>query len=341
MSIEIFQSPSWFFNLWINGFECQPKKYWILRCAENENFNDFYLHLVQPASGSGLISLSNYYSCLFGPEHNSSLCDHSNVLHRACFMRVLRGIPNSEFIKIQPLDPKEKWLIDIRKYFHKNCFYTLKFFCFGNWYHNTSGKEFMHYWTERPSPLRNSVARGKRRLSASGDWRIDVHTPHSHDLLGTLKDAISAYEKVYKNSWKSPEPCVNFIPELVNMAAQQGWLRLGILWFNEQPAAAQLWLVVNGKANIYKLAYVQGLERFSVGSVLTAALMEYVIDIDKVNEIDYLSGDDSYKADWMTQRRERVGIVIFDLKKFKGWYQFSNYLSTKIINRMKKLISLK
>ena len=38
-------------------------------------------------------------------------------------------------------------------------------------------------------------------------------------------------------------------------------------------------------------------------------LMEHVIDKDKVAEVDFLIGDDAYKRDWMSDRRERWGII--------------------------------
>jgi CelD/BcsL family acetyltransferase involved in cellulose biosynthesis len=90
------------------------------------------------------------------------------------------------------------------------------------------------------------------------------------------------------------------------------------LWLNDQPLASQVWLVFGAKANIYKLAYVKGQDRLSAGSVLTAALMQHAMDVDKVHEVDYLSGDDTYKADWMALRRERVGLVAFDRKRLSG-----------------------
>jgi hypothetical protein len=34
--------------------------------------------------------------------------------------------------------------------------------------------------------------------------------------------------------------------------------------------------------------------------------------------VDYLSGDDAYKADWMAARRERVGLVAFDRLSLRG-----------------------
>ena len=58
--------------------------------------------------------------------------------------------------------------------------------------------------------------------------------------------------------------------------------------------------------------------QFSAGSVLTAALMQHVMDVDGVNEVDYLSGDDAYKADWMAMRRERVGLLACNLRHWRG-----------------------
>jgi hypothetical protein len=47
-------------------------------------------------------------------------------------------------------------------------------------------------------------------------------------------------------------------------------------------------------------------------------LMEHVLDQDKVNEVDYLTGDDTYKAAWMSDRRERWGLVAYNLKTARG-----------------------
>lgn len=33
--------------------------------------------------------------------------------------------------------------------------------------------------------------------------------------------------------------------------------------------------------------------------------MEYVIDTYRVEDIDFLTGNDAYKQDWMSERRER------------------------------------
>ncbi len=151
-----------------------------------------------------------------------------------------------------------------------------------------------------------------------------------------LEAALAAYQAVYAQSWKQPEPCPNFIPGLVRLAAEEGWLRLGVLWLDGEPLAAQLWLTCGGKANIYKLAYVKGMEKFSAGSVLTRALMEYAMDVDRVAEVDYLSGDDAYKADWMALRRERVGLEAFDLRRPAGLLAAARHFAATWRRRLQK-----
>ena len=162
------------------------------------------------------------------------------------------------------------------------------------------------------------VPQTKWALEKAGTWRIDIVTSGAPVDTAALDTALAAYQAVYAQSWKQPEPCPDFMPSLVRLAARKGWLRLGVLWLNDQPLASQVWLVFGAKANIYKLAYVKGQDRLSAGSVLTAALMQHAMDVDKVQEVDYLSGDDTYKADWMALRRERVGLVAFDRKRLSG-----------------------
>jgi len=66
--------------------------------------------------------------------------------------------------------------------------------------------------------------------------------------------------------------------------------------------------MVQDKASIFRLAYDEEWKRYSPGSILTAYLMRHVINIDKVEEIDFLTGNEPYKQDWMTERRERYRV---------------------------------
>jgi CelD/BcsL family acetyltransferase involved in cellulose biosynthesis len=80
-----------------------------------------------------------------------------------------------------------------------------------------------------------------------------------------------------------------------------------------------LWIVSERRAEIYKVAYDEAFKQLSPGTALTAKLMQHVIDIDGVDEVDYLIGDDPYKKSWMGARRERWGIEAIRPAHPIGW----------------------
>lgn len=305
MAIDLFRSEAWFAHLLAHGFERRPRHF-PLPLAPG-----IFLQLMQQADGEPLSALSNYYSCLYGPQGDAGTVSPEQWQAAA---QAMKALPGGELLRLQPLDADADWLPLLEASLTAAGYWTDRYFAFGNWYQPVPEGGFDAYWPARPSALRSSVERGRRRLDKAGQWRIDIYSQASDALEG----AIAAYEAVYAKSWKTPEPCPEFMPGLIRLAAHLGWLRLGVLWLNGEPLAAQLWLVCQGKANIYKLAYVQGFEKLSAGSVLTAALMQHTMDVDGVGEVDYLSGDDAYKADWMAARRERVGLVAFDKRRVRG-----------------------
>lgn len=187
------------------------------------------------------------------------------------------------------------------------------FFCFGNWIHDLEQNSYQSYFATLPSRLRNTVARRTRRFLAEDRGTLDLVTDGE-----MLESAIGHFVAIYNASWKQSEPYPDFIPRLLRMSARRGWLRLGIARYDDMPVASQIWLVCGGTAYIFKLAYHQDYGQYSPGTVLTAFMMEYVIDKDTVNRIDYLSGDDSYKRDWMSTRRERHGIAGYNTRRVRG-----------------------
>jgi CelD/BcsL family acetyltransferase involved in cellulose biosynthesis len=112
-----------------------------------------------------------------------------------------------------------------------------------------------------------------------------------------------------------------------------GTLRLGIIHVDGEPAAAQLWFVHNGCALIYKLAYDERFADLSVGTILSAALFQHALDVDKVTEVDYLSGDDAYKKDWMSHRRERWGILALNPRTPRGALAIARHVGGRAMKR--------
>jgi CelD/BcsL family acetyltransferase involved in cellulose biosynthesis len=204
-----------------------------------------------------------------------------------------------------------------------------RYFCFGNWYLDVAGRSYTAYFNALPSRLRHTLIRKSRKLEQAGRLRIDVLSTPEH-----LERGIADYQRIYSSSWKQAEPFPAFIPGLIRLCARQGWLRLALAYIDNQPAAAQIWIVHNRVASIYKLAYEERFSELSVGSILTANMMQHVIDVDKVLEVDYLTGDDAYKQDWMSHRRERWGVAAFNPCTLRGALSAARHLGGRRVGHL-------
>ena len=75
----------------------------------------------------------------------------------------------------------------------------------------------------------------------------------------------------------------------------------------------------NGTAYIHKLAHLESAKLISPGTTLSAALFEHVIDRDKVALVDFGTGSDRYKADWMEEIRPRYRLDALDPAQPSAW----------------------
>ena len=271
-----------------------------------------------------LRGLSNFYTPLFGPIVDKSYTDSSEIV-RALVQAVCSDIHRWDAVDLSPLCTEVSTFLELCDAFREAGWVVQRYFCFGNWFLTVDGRSYKTYFDGLPSAMRNTINRKRKKALLRG-LRLEVLTGGKN-----LDHGIEAFQKVYAASWKRPEPYVGFMPGLIRACADQGVLRLGIAYFGGQPAAAQVWIVAHGIASIYKLAYEEQYSEFSIGSILTAYLMEHVIEVDKVHTVDYLVGDDDYKKSWMSQRRERWGIRAFNPKTIRGIVEISRHVGGKVL----------
>jgi len=264
------------------------------------------LLLRESPSGHELVALANFYTTRFTAALSPDL-DADGLAH---LFRNLRGQAASR-INLLPIDRASPAYQVLRPALRRAGFVTFDYFCFGNWYLPVRGNADA-YMAARPGEVRSTLRRMTRRLDQAGA-RVELVGPQ-----GNVEAAIAAYSAVYATSWKEPEPFPAFMPGLIRLCAARGWLRAGIAWLDDKPIAAQVWVVANGRASIFKLAYDPAYASYSPGTVLTARLMRHVIDVDRVREVDYLTGDDAYKQAWMSERREMWGLVAYDPRQLRG-----------------------
>ena len=319
---DFFCTLAWFDTLSAHGFVRDARLHLLL--GRDSSGRPALLPL---SATHGLTSLGNYYSSLYGPV----LCDPSSLkelVDLAC-AHIRDDKTRWSFINLQPLAQDGEFARQAAASFAAAGYWVDHYACFGNWYLKVGGRSFAQYYSGLPSTLRHNVERGRGRLTRAGTWSINIYPSAGLEVA----DGLRAYETIYAASWKQPEPFPGFIPYLCRMAAAQGWLRLGILTLDAQPIAAQLWIVKDGVASIYKLAYDERCGRFSPGSVLSAHMMQHCIDHDQVRVVDYLTGDDAYKKDWMSHRRERTGLIAFNPATVRGFAAGAWHFMKKWIKR--------
>jgi len=168
------------------------------------------------------------------------------------------------------------------------------------------GRSFAEYWATRPGPLRTTLKRKAKKVEV--------------EVLTRFDDRLWAdYEAIYAASWKPAEDQPAMLRAFAQSEGAAGRLRLGIARAEGVAVAAQCWTVENSIAYIHKLAHLESHKPLSAGTTLSAALFEHVIDTDKVTLVDFGTGDQSYKADWMEQVRPRFRIDCLDPAQPKSW----------------------
>ena len=167
-------------------------------------------------------------------------------------------------------------------------------------------RSFAEYWDSRPGPLRTTLKRRGKKVST--------------DVLTRFDPAVwAAYEQIYTSSWKPEEGSPAMLRTFAEAEGEAGRLRLGLARHDGVPVAAQFWTVENGVAYIHKLAHLESHRHLSAGTTLSAALFAHVIDIDRVELVDFGTGDQSYKVDWMEAVRPRYRIDCLDPVQVRAW----------------------
>jgi hypothetical protein len=169
-----------------------------------------------------------------------------------------------------------------------------------------NGRSFAQYWEGRPGQMRTTLKRKAKKV-----------TVEIHDRFDPA--AWADYEAIYSESWKPEEGDPALLRAFAEAEGAAGRIRLGVAYAEGEAVAAQFWTVENGTAYIHKLAHRESAKPLSAGTTLSAALFERVIDADKVALVDFGTGDDPYKRDWMELDRSRYRIDCLDPRQPKAW----------------------
>lgn len=324
-----FSGPDWYRCLERHGLApAQRPRFYVALAADDTPLA--LLPMIEDTGGSWakprvLKSFSNFYTMDFAPVLGG-VQDEAALAFLA--RSLLAERPAFDVIDIRMLTEGTATADDLQAAFARTGAASDRFFMFDNWIHPVAGQSSADYYNDRPSRLKNTIRRKRKKFEEAHALSTLVVSDGDD-----LDKAIADYQLIYAKSWKEDESFPDFIPALMRASARAGVLRLGVIYADGTPAAAQLWMIYSGTAMIYKLAYDEDYSALSAGSILSKHMMDQAIDVDKVEILDYGVGNDAYKRDWMTIRRQKCGILVFN-KTLRGLAAAGRHFMGRKIRRL-------
>jgi len=214
-------------------------------------------------------------------------------------------------LRLDALDPADDAALAFQDGLARGGLVVDRFRHFANWFERIDN--LTGYWNSRESRLKSTVKRKGAPLQRDGRLVFEAI-----DLAADWRRGVQIYEAIYAQSWKPAEPYPHFIAALLEKMGQRGVARLGVAMIEGAPAAAQIWLVQQDRATIFKLAHDPAFDRQSPGTLLTHWMLGQLYERDGVRQVDFGRGDDGYKRLWLANCRDREGVLAANPRRLKG-----------------------
>lgn len=163
------------------------------------------------------------------------------------------------------------------------------------------------YLADRPGKLRTTIQRSGRRLDKAG---ITMRTVDAGDPRGATP-ALAALAELHDHRWSDESTFLRAWTRFAPAAAagvEQGRVQLHLLCTpDDEVVAVELDLQVGDSVAFYQAGRRTDREWRGAGSVLRARIIADATAAGAA-EYDLLRGDEPYKGDWATGRRELVRV---------------------------------
>jgi hypothetical protein len=268
--------------------------------------------LALTAANGCITPLRNWYSFTWrqlappGEQGDKLLAEIARQLKGRAHRITLEPVPeeDSSATRLSHAFAKAGWRVEVTE-------------CDTNHVLHVNNRSFDEYWASRPGRLRTTLKRKEKK--------VETHIVSHFD-----PDLWASFEEIYKASWKPDEDQPEMLRKFAQEEGEAGRLRMGFAIREGEPVAAQFWTVENGTAFIHKLAHLDSARKLSAGTTLSAALFRHVIDADKVDLVDFGTGTQSYKADWMESTRPRYRIDCFNLSSPRAWLDLARLTARRL-----------
>lgn len=217
-----------------------------------------------------------------------------------------------DVLRFSPLGPDSPFLARLIRALRERRYGIQSYQIHGDRYETTVGQSSMDYLTARPMQLRERLGSTGRMLFESGRA--------SFALIREPADVDRAWmgcERILTESNEQIAEFPGYLPGLMRIAAKAGVMRLGMLTLDGQPAAMQLWVIVGKAAHCLRISQLRRID-LPLDDMLTERITPYLIDEDRVVELDFGYIVEYFAADWAPRTRQRIGIIAFNLSTRRG-----------------------
>src|SRR5262249_44133679 len=171
------------------------------------------LRSTEREAGRRLTSLANPYSVEHGIVYGAGT--DLDAGFSAILSEILSDRPRWEYLGLAELDPLDlSYRIAVRAFRRAGMLPECTFDC-GTWYEDTAELRFVNYVAARPSELRNTWHRKRRRIDRANRLSKAFFADTTK-----IDQAIADYQTVYAPSWKPAQAFPEFIPALIRLAAE-------------------------------------------------------------------------------------------------------------------------
>ncbi|GMQ88574.1 MAG: hypothetical protein BMS9Abin09_0002 [Gammaproteobacteria bacterium] len=280
-------------------------------------------------TGTGSIaSLTNWYSGHYDLLLSPTLTDTDAVV-QVLINDLRKRLGQGAVIELNYLEKSSATVAPLLRALRSAGLITLPYHHTLVRYEDLSHTDFEGYLRQRSSNLRKEFGRYQRRLEKNFQLEQVMYSDDTR-----LDKVLADYQQVYAKCWKRPERYPQFIPELFRRGLAERRLRVGMLYLDGQPVAAELYILFNGQAISYKGAYDPDYRKQSPATVLQMFAFKHLIEVDGVSEINLGYGDEPYKKRWLSQRRDLTGILAFNPRSARGLWLLFKYIGRRVVRKL-------
>ncbi|MBW3625000.1 MAG: GNAT family N-acetyltransferase [Armatimonadetes bacterium] len=200
------------------------------------------------------------------------------------------------------------------------------------------------YYAGGSKSFRETADKRERRIvKRHGELRwVEIRDPHR------LKDALAEFYRVEGSGWKgeqgtsidSDPRTQAFFTELAHAAAENGWLRLYLLYCEDRCIAAQFALCYRQILYLVKFGYDAEWSAFSPGTLLLKQLIRRSFEDPEIDRVDFFSAikyeQDAYKKYWASGFQPYTTVQLFHPKSVRAGVYYHGLALKGRLSRLRR-----